>query len=216
MSQYPNQPQPQPQWQGLWQQPPPPPPGPPPGPRPGVWIAVAGGVLVLLLGVFGVTAFAAPGFLLDDDSDDSSSESEPRSRAEDEGGEGGRPEVPIPPPNATAPELRPPSLPDAPDVPEAPESQGDPAGLAEEYLARVAAGDSAGVDEAMCAADQEWQYEEAVSAGTALGISGPRADASAPGGIVADLTSPEGAVAGRISVVPDDAGGWCVETFYVF
>jgi hypothetical protein len=201
MSHYPNPPQPPPQL------------GPPPGPRAGVWIAVVGGVLVLLLGVFAVTAFAAPGFLVDDDSDDSSSESEPRSREEDDGGEGGQPEVPIPPPNASAPEV--PEAPEAPEVPEVPEAEGDPAGFAQEYLARVAAGDSAGVDEAMCAADQEWQYEEAVSAGTALGISGPRADASAPDGIVADLTSSDGAIAGRISVIPD-AGGWCVDTFYVF
>jgi hypothetical protein len=172
-----------------------------------VWVAVASGVLVLLLGVFGVTAFAAPGFLVDDDSDGGSSESEPWGREEDEGGEAGQPDVPIPPPNASAPELPPPSL---------TEAAGDPAGFAEEYLARVAARDAAGVDEAMCATGQEWQYEEAVSEGAALGISGPRADASAPDGIVADLTGPDGAVAGRISVVPDDAGGWCVESFYVF
>ena len=227
MSQYPSPRPPQPQWQGQskgqWQQPPPPPPGPPPGPRAGVWVAVAGGMLVLLLGVLGVTAFAAPGFLVDDDSDDGSSESEPRSRAEEEGGEGGRPDVPIPPPNANAPELPPPSLPgeapeepEEPNAPDLPEAAGDPAGFAEEYLARVAARDAAGVDEAMCATGQEWQYEEAVSEGAALGISGPRADASAPDGILADLTGSDGAVAGRISVVPDDDGGWCVDSFYVF
>ena len=160
-----------------------------------------------------------PGFLVDDESDDSSSESQPRSREEDEGGEGGRPDVPIPPPNASAPELPPPSLPGEPEEPEAPdppETEGGAAGFAEEYLARVAAGDSAGVDEAMCAAGQEWQYEEAVAEGAALGISGPRADAGAPGGIVADLTGSDGAVAGRISVLPQDAGGWCVDSFYVF
>jgi hypothetical protein len=33
---------------------------------------------------------------------------------------------------------------------------------------------------------------------------------------VADLTTSDGAVAGRIAVLPDDAGGWCVDTFYVF
>jgi hypothetical protein len=211
MSQYPNPPPPQ--WQGQWQ-PPPPPPGRPPGPRAGVWIAVTGGVLVLLLGVFAVTAFAAPGFLVDD-SDDSSSASEPRSREEDEGGPGGRPEVPISPPNASAPESEP-DDPEEQDEPESAAPAGDPTGFAQEYLARVAAGDAAGVDEAMCADDQEWQYEEAVSQGRALGLSEPRPDSSAPGGILADLTGPEGTVDGRITVVPDDADGWCVETFYVF
>ena len=130
--------------------------------------------------------------------------------------------MPIPPPNASAPEgeVPPPSVPDgsadAPDLPDAPEApEGDPVGFAQEYLARVAAGDSAGVDEAMCAADQEWQYEDAVSEGLALGVSNPQQDSSSPDKIVADLNSPEGELAGRISMLPD-AGGWCVETFYVF
>ena len=217
MSQYPNPPQPQPQWQEQWQ-PPPPPPRRPPGPRAGVWIAVTGGVLVLVLAVFAVTAFAAPGFLVDDDSDDSSSSSEPQSREEDKGGSGGQPEVPIPPPNASAPESDPdePDEPDAPDLPEAAAPAGDPTGFAQEYLARVAAGDAAGVDEAMCADDQEWQYEDAVSEGRVLGLSEPRADDTAPGGLLADLTGPEGTVDGRITVVPDDADGWCIEVFYVF
>ena len=221
MSQYPTQPQPQPQWQqGQWQ-PPPPPPGPPPGPKAGVWIAVAGGVLVLLLGVFGVTAFAAPGFLVDDDSDDSSSESsdEPRSREVDEGGPGGQPRCAIPPPNASAPEgeVSPPSEPDEPDAPDAPEAApaGDAEAFATEYLGLVAAGDAAGVDERMCGSDEEWQYEDAVGEGRQLTLSEPRADATAPGGILADLTGPEGTVDGRITVLPD-AGGWCVDTFYVF
>ncbi len=217
MSQYPNPPQPQPQWQpgqGQWQ-PPPPPPGRPPGPRAGVWIAVTGGVLVLVLGVFGVTAFAAPGFLVDDDSDDSSRESSSESddREEDDGPPGQA--IEVPPPNASAPESAP-DEPDEPDLPEGAAPAGDPAGFAQEYLARVAAGDAAGVDEAMCADDQEWQYEDAVSEGRVLGLSEPRPDSSAPGGILADLTGPEGTVDGRITVVPDDADGWCIDVFYVF
>jgi hypothetical protein len=212
MSQYPNPPQPQPQWQGQWQ-PPPPPPGPPPGPRAGVWIAVTGCVLVLVLGVFGVTAFAAPGFLVDDDSDDSSRESSSES---DEGEEDDGPPgqaIEVPPPNASTPE----SAPDEPDLPEGAAPAGDPAGFAQEYLARVAAGDAAGVDEAMCADDQEWQYEDAVSEGRVLGLSEPRADDTAPGGLLADLTGPEGSVDGRITVLPDDdGGGWCIDVFYVF
>ena len=181
-----------------------------------MWIAVTGGVLVLVLGVFGVTAFAAPGFLVDDDdSDDSSSSSEPRSREEDKGGPGGQPDVPIPPPNASAPESEPVD-PDEPDLPEGAAPAGDPAGFAQDYLARVAAGDAAGVDEAMCADDQEWQYEDAVSEGRVLGLSEPRADDTAPGGLLADLTGPEGTVDGRITVVPDDADGWCIDVFYVF
>ncbi|HWM57335.1 MAG TPA: hypothetical protein VNO83_05845 [Pseudonocardia sp.] len=211
------------QGQGQWQ--PPPPPGPPSGPKAGVWIAVAGGVLVLLLGVFGVTAFAAPGFLVDDDSDDSSSESsdEPRSSEENEGGPGGQPEVPIPPPNASAPEpgeIPPPNAPEEPEEPaepEAPEAApaGDAEGFATEYLGLVAAGDAAGVDERMCGADEEWQYEDAVAEGRQLTLSEPRSDATAPGGFLADLIGPEGTIDGRIIVLPD-AGGWCVDTLYVF
>jgi len=219
-NQYPTMPQPP---QQPWGPPPPPPLLPPQKPGAGVWIAVAAGVLLVLVGVFAVTAFAAPGFLVDDDSDgDGSSEAEPASKEEGEQGE--LPDIEIPPPNASPPEsgdVPPPSVPDGSDEPEVPDEQdavptGDAAGFAEEYLARVAAGDEAGVDESMCSDDQEWQYDTAVSEGRALSLTDPRADASAPGGILADLTGPEGTADGRITVIPDDTGGWCVETFYVF
>ena len=223
MSQYPPPPQPP--------QPPPPPhqpwggpPPPPPPPHTGIWVAVAAGVLVLLVGVFAVTAFAAPGFLVDDDSDDSSasaSDDTGDSQEHDEGEAGedpppGAPEIEIPPPNAAPSdpsESELPTLPSVPEVPEAPEL--DPDGFAENFLAMVADGDAAGVDEAMCAEDQEAQYEDAVGEGLALTTSNPQPDAST-GGILSELVGPEGTLDGRLLVVPDDTSGWCVETFYVF
>lgn len=208
MSQYPPPPQP-PQWG-----PPPPPPQQPP-PRTGWWIGVACAVALLVIGVFAVTAFAAPGFLVDDDSDESSSES-----SDDKGsdaGPGGQPEIPIPPPNASdggSTDEPPPDEPAPSEPPPAP--TGDPSGFAEEFLTRVAAGDEAGVDEAMCLEDQEWQYEDAVADGRSLTLDDPHGDASAPDGIIGDLVGPEGDVDGRITVLPDDGGSWCIDTFYVF
>jgi hypothetical protein len=185
-----------------------------------VWAAVAAGAVLLVIGIFCVAAVAAPGFLVDDDSDDSSSESSD-DKGSDDAGPGGQPEVPIPPPNATDPgstDVPPPSDesddPDAPAPPEEP--AGDPSGFAEEFLADVGAGDASAVDESMCLDDQEWQYEDAVGDQTSLSLDDPHADASAPDGIIGDLVGPEGTVDGRITVVPDDGGSWCVDTFYVF
>ena len=205
MSQYPNPPQPQPQWQqGQWQ-PPPPPPGPPPGPRAGVWIAVTGGVLVLFSvssasprsqhpGSWSTTTTpttapppASPGAARRTRAGPAAS---PMCRSRR------RTPAPRSPRSRSTRTSR--TLPDAPEAAPA----GDAAGFAQDYLARVAAGDAAGVDEAMCAADQEWQYEDAVSEGRVLGLSEPRADDTAPGGLLADLTGPEGTVDGRITVLP--------------
>ena len=201
MSQYPNPPQPQPQWQGQWQ-PPPPHRDRHPGRGPGVDRGHRRRP-VLVLGVFGVTAFAAPGFLVDDDdSDDSSSSSEPRSREEDKGGPGGQPDVPIPPPNASAPESEPVDR-TSRTFPKVRRRPGTPPGS----LRTTSRGSPPG-----CGRSGRGDVRR--RPGVAVrgrGLPGPRAgaqrttgDDTAPGGLLADLSGPQGTVDGRIT--------WCRTT----
>ena len=218
MSQYPNPPQPQPQWQGQWQ-----PPLPHRDRHPGRGPGCGSRSPAASWCWFSVSSASRrsqhPGFWSTTTTPTTAPPpASPGAARRTRGRPGGQPDVPIPPPNASAPESEPgsPDEPDPPPLPEGAAPAGDPAGFAQDYLARVAAGDAAGVDEAMCAADQEWQYEDAVSEGRVLGLSEPRADDTAPGGLLADLTGPEGTVDGRITVVPDDADGWCIDVFYVF
>lgn len=222
-----NQPPQAPGWGG------PPPPYGPRNRRPLIIGLILG---VLLVGGFAVTAFAAPGFLVDD-SEDSKSSDDPTSPGETTGLFGPTdislpppshpdvsaptdlPDVSIPPPNATdlttgLPEI---TLPSG-DLPtgSGPSADGAAEDFAIEFLSLVEASDSSGVDHLMCESGQEWQYEEAVSAGTSLTLENAAPDASAPGGILGELYFADHTLGGRITVVPSDDGGWCIDSFYTF
>lgn len=202
--------------------PPPPPPPPPRSPHGTALVVGISAVVLLLLGGLAVTAFVAPGFLVDD-SDSSSADSDTDTGRGGNGDDpGGLPEVDIPPPNSsdldTDPGDVPPPISEGDDPGQGPEqgSGGTPEEFATGYLSAVAAGDPAAVDGLMCAADQAWQYEDAVAEKRQLTLANAGPDASAPDGILADLYESDGTPEGRITVVPNGAGGWCVESFYVF